>query len=176
MGLLKMADCRNCKYQDLDVNTNPCKRCKRCKLGTNGRSEWKAVKNIEIGFLSKDSWSRLMDDQVSYCLGDMAQELRPDERLERLLDIIECLCESHNQLEHLTSLGELSNVRYLWGGRRMINVHGKEATDILGRKIELEDLVLIKGRAGEGFKIGIAREKSIKFIQGYTGYNTSIYA
>lgn len=58
----------------------------------------------------------------------------------------------------------------------MINVHGKEATDILGRKIELEDLVLIKGRAGEGFKIGIAREKSIKFIQGYTGYNTSIYA
>jgi hypothetical protein len=46
-----------------------------------------------------------MDDQVSYCLGDMAQELRPDERLERLLDIIDNLCESRNQLEHLESLG-----------------------------------------------------------------------
>lgn len=97
-----MADCRNCKYQDLDVHTNP---CKRCKLGINGRSEWKAVKNIEFSFLASDVITRLMDDQVSYCLDDMAQELRPTERLERLLDIIDCLCESHNQLDHLESLG-----------------------------------------------------------------------
>lgn len=57
----------------------------------------------------------------------------------------------------------------------MKNVHGEEATDILGRKIELGDLVLIKGKAGDGFKLGVAGEKSIKFIMGHTGYNTSIY-
>jgi hypothetical protein len=112
MGVLEMADCRNCKYQD--VNTNP---CKHCKLGVNGRSEWKAVKNIEIGFLSSDVITRLMDDQVSYCLGDMAQELRP----ERLLDIIDNLCESHNQMEHLESLG-VDN----WGSFERIDIYEEE--------------------------------------------------
>lgn len=63
------------------------------------------MKNIEIQWMKEGIIKKLMDDQVSYYLEDMNKNLSPTERLDLLLDVIDGLCESRNQLSHLDSLG-----------------------------------------------------------------------
>lgn len=62
-------------------------------------------KNIEINWLEEAIIKKLMDDQVSYYLEDMKKEMSPSDRLDFLLDHIDGLCESRNQLTHLEFLG-----------------------------------------------------------------------